>query len=442
MHPDEELLMQAKVPPHSMEAEQSVIGCLLLDNAQLDQVGGLVPDDFYAPTHRSVWSTICTLIGAGQVADVVTVVEAGGHERDYCNAMAVSVASPRHARAYAAVVRERSLRRALIRIGGELADEAMRGTEQRADATELIERAVVALMKLRTGQSVQEPRLLADLLPPFLDRLVRRADGYNDAVGTGLRDVDRLLGGGVRAGELIVIGARPSMGKSALALTLARNMAQEHAVLVCSMEDSEHMLVARQVAATGRINLADIRSPERAPASMWDAVTDGVELLRPLHLHIDDSPALTLRDVRRKIAQVRARVKRLDVVVVDYLQLMQGHGDNRHQLLAAITAGLKSTAKEHQVAVILLSQLNREADKTDGPPRLDHLRESGGIEEAADIVGLLWREHRRKPREDNKHLAQIEFAKHKNGPTDTIRLWFDGATQRFMDWAGDEEAYQ
>jgi replicative DNA helicase len=243
----------------------------------------------------------------------------------------------------------------------------------------------------------------------------------------------------MRPGELVVIGARPSMGKSALCLAMARNVARAGPVLVCSMEDSDMMLVSRQVAAAGRVNLADIRTPQHAPDSMWRGVAEGVDALQALPLYIDDKPALALRDVRRKAMQVLRRKGALQLVIVDYLQLMQGEGETRHQQLGGIAAGLKALAKELRCAVVLLSQLNREADKTDGPPRIDHLRESGGIEEAADIVGLLWREHRRKPRPDNKHLAQIEFAKHKNGPTDTIKLWFDGATQRFGDWAPEAD---
>lgn len=419
-----------------------MLACLLLDNAHMGTVGAMLGSaDFYDPRHRALWSTMARLIGAGRVADVITVVEAGEHDAAYCDALAMSIASTRHASAYAAVVREKALRRTIMAIGADLADLALHGTTEAGDAATLIERTVSKLMALQAGTADHQPQVMSDLLPTFIDRLEARASGTNDAMPTGLRDIDRLLSGGLRRGELIVIGARPSMGKSALSLTIARSMAAQASVLVCSMEDSQHMLVSRQVAAAGRVNLADIRSPERAPQSMWTGVADAVELLRPLALHIDDQPSLSLRDVRRKIAQTRMKAGALDIVVVDYLQLMQGDGDNRHQVLGAIAAGLKSTAKEYGCAVILLSQLNREADKTDSPPRLDHLRESGGIEEAADIVGLLWRESRRKPKPDNKHSAQLEFAKHKNGATDTVRLWFDGATQRFCDWTDEGHSH-
>lgn len=424
-----------RTPPHSNEAEQVVLGALLLDNSQLETVGSMLSsDDFYQPIHRAIYSTISKLVQAGKVADVVTVHQCDKHELKYLNDLATQVWSPKHAKAYAEIVREQSMRRQCMRIGAELAGDAMTGQPDVVTVSQLIEKATAKLLALQSGQAEHSPRRLSEIMPSFLERLAARAEGQNDAIATGLRGLDRLLAGGFRPGELVVIGARPSMGKSALSLTIARNMAASSVVLACSMEDSDHMLVARQVAAAGRVNLADIRSPQHAPDAMWEKVADGSEALLKLDLYIDDQPALSLGDVKRKMGQVKHRSGgRLDAVVVDYVQLMDGDGDNRHQALSAIAAGLKSAAKTYGVPIILLSQLNREADKLNGPPRLEHLRESGGIEEAADIVALLWREHRRKPTAENKHKAQLEFVKHKNGPTDTVHLFFDGATQRFED---------
>lgn len=424
-----------RTQPHSDEAEHAVIGCLLLDNAQAERcMTALSAEDFYHPQHRAMWSTITALIAASKPADVVTVAEAGGHDMAYLNGMAASVMTPKHAPAYAALVRQHAVRRECMRVAMDLADDAMRGT---GECVTLIEAAVAKLLALQGGAVSQSPRTVADLLPTFIDRLQARANGENDSLATGLRDVDRLLSGGFRPGELVVIGARPSMGKSSLVGNIARSMAVQSVVLFCSMEDSGQMLLARQVAAAGRVNLADIRRPDHAPESMWTGVAQAADELLPLNLHIDDQPALTLADVKRKMGQVKHRAGRLHVVIVDYAQLMDGEGDNRHQTLSAIAAGLKAAAKSYGVVVILLSQLNREADKLNGPPRLEHLRESGGIEEAADIVALLWREHRRNPKPDNKHSAQLEFVKHKNGATDTVRLWFDGATQRFDNFASE-----
>lgn len=443
-----------QVPPHSVEAEQSILGGLMVDNASFDMVCDTLSEaDFYDGGHRAVWRAASFLIGSGRPADVVTVFEwmQARSELDeerglaYLNALAMSVPSGANARAYAAIVRRHSLARQVMALGGELREAARRAAGAEGAVEDLVNEFAHKLLALRDGAASDEPVALRQVLPPFIDELNARAEGKVDAIGTGLTDVDRLLADGMRRGELVVIGARPSMGKSALMLNLARHVAKAGPVLVCSMEDSRQMLVARQVAAAGKVNLADIRRPPAAGSAadrMWAGVSDGVEALTPLRMFVDDTPALSLNQARRKALQVKRREGDLLLVVLDYLQLMEGRGETRANELAAIARGLKQMAKEMNCAVLVLSQLSREADKSDGPPRLDHLAESGGIEQAADIIGLLWREARRKPKPDNKHQAQIEFAKQKNGPTGTVQLWFDGATQRFEDaLAGGDDAY-
>lgn len=425
-----------RVPPHSDQAEQALLGGLLLDNAMFATVADLLQvDSFYRHEHRLVWGAIATLIMSSKPADVVTVWEALDARNAevplaYVNDLAQCVPSGRNARAYAQIVARHALSRRVI----AQCDETASAAYAAGDAVdELLAAHINRMVDLQQGARDDEPRALAELLAPWVDALGERAEGRTDAIATGLHDLDRLLAGGVRRGEVMVIGARPSMGKSALMLTVARQVSRDHVVLVCSMEDSDQMLVARQVAAAGRVNLADIRQPVNRPGEFWEGVSDGVDSLRGLRLWVDDRPALTLADVRRKATQVRARAGDLALVVLDYLQLMDGDGETRSQELADLARGLKRLAKELRCAVLLLSQLNREADKLEGPPRLDHLAESGGIEQAADIIGLLWREARRKPTPTNKHDAQVEIVKQKNGPTDTVRLWFDGATQRFAD---------
>ena len=431
---------QLQAAPHSVEAEQSVLGAVLLDNQAWELVGDvLAAGDFFVLAHKMIWHALAELITTSKAADVVTVYAAmrlDGSADDfggmgYLNDLMQSVPSWRTAASYAAIVLQRSARRKLMALGRSLADDAQRLGNTQADVNALIDRTAIDLIALQHGAANDEPRLIGDLLPPWLDALQDRADGKTDAIPMGLADIDRLLSGGMRRGEVIVIGARPSMGKSAFMLTVARNVSHTGPVLVCSMEDSDQMLVSRQVAAAGRVNLAHIRAPDKAPDSIWQSVEEGISAIRPLCLYLDDRPALTLHDVKRKALQVRRKHGDLLLVIVDYLQLMDGDGETRAYELAAVARGLKRLAKEMGCVVMLLSQLSREADKLDGPPRIDHLAESGGIEQAADIIGLLWREHRRKPRPDNKHAAQIEFAKHKNGATDTIKLFFDGATQRF-----------
>lgn len=422
-------------PPHSDEAEHSVLGALLMDNATFDRVGDLLQaGHFYQPDHRAIYSTIAKLVVAGKAADVVTVFDAGGHDLAYLQALAQSVPSSANARRYAEIVGERWRERELLRMGTDLAESALR-TDQ-GDVAQRVDKAVTGLLKLAQQGQRNEPADLSMLLPGWIDQLQDMSDGSAvPAMKTGLADLDRLTSGGIWRGELWVIGARPSMGKSAFTLTLARNMATDYSVLFLSQEDSMRTLVSRLVSAAGSVNLADLRNPSRAAEAMWSGVTEGVDALARLNLRIDDQAALTLQDVRRKAQQVK-RKHGLDLVVVDYLQLMQGDAETRNRELGDIANGLKATAKDLDIGVVLLSQLSRKADERGGAPQMSDLRESGDIEGAADLIGMLYREHMRKPTAENKHYAELHVCKQKNGPTDTVSLYFDGAFQRFSNWAG------
>ncbi len=430
-------MVEADTPPHSDVAEQSVLGALLTDNAVFADVQALLaPGDFYHPDHGSIFRGISDLLGAGRVADVVTVHEHTAHDLAYLNGLAGSVASGRAARQYAEIVREAAQRRELMRLGKRLADDAFRLSAQAAPVTALVDAMVTALLHLQHSGAASEPSDLLPLLTAFMDDLQERADGRCLPFSTGLADLDRLSAGGARRGELWVIGARPSMGKTAFVLQLCRHVGVEHQVLMLTQEDSLLSGTGRLVASAGGVNLADIRNPQAAPQSMWTGVTQGVQELTPLHISMDDQTGLDLADVRRKAQQVKRRHGRLDLLVVDYLQLMDDGGENRSQSLGYIANGLKRFAKEYQCWVVLLSQLNREADKRNGPPQMSDLRDSGDIEGAADLIGMLFREYMRKPTADNKHFAELHVCKQKNGPTDTVRLFFDGAFQRFGNWNG------
>lgn len=425
-----------RVPPHSDEAEQGVLGALLMDNRAWEQVATvLAAERFYRPDHRAIYSTIGKLIAASKPADVITVFEAGGHDLAYLNELASSVPSVSRAGGYAQIVVERWREREAAAIGSRLTDAMLGGLPVGATVGEAIDGIITKLMALSTDLADHEPVHVSELALRFVDHVSALQDGSDDAVRTGLRDLDKLTAGGPRPGELWVIGARPSMGKTALTGTFARNMARAIGALFLSQEDGFNALIARHVAALGRVNLADLRNPREAPDAMWTGLSDGVHELGGLNLFLDDQAGLTMADVRRKIQQV-ARKTKLGVVVIDYLQLMEGDGDNRNIQLGKISNGLKKAAKDFQVPVILLSQLNREADKRPGPPQMSDLRDSGDIEGAADLIGLLHREYRRNPSSANKHHAELHVVKHKNGATDTVNLWFDGAFQRFSDWDG------
>lgn len=422
-------------PPHNIEAEQSVLGALLLDNAALDRIGDvLLARHFYDAAHGAVFDTISRLIVANKPADVITVFDAGGHDLSYLNQMAQSAPGAAHARRYAEIVAERARERELLLISMRLGEAAV--SADQGSVAERVDVAVTAMMRLAAQEEQREPASMEALLTPWLDHLSAVADGATPpGIPTGLAELDRLTSGGIWRGELWVIGARPSMGKSAMCLTLARNIAAQHSVLFLSQEDSMRTLVSRLVASSGQVNLAHLRNPRQAPQSMWAGVTDGLGALRPLRLCIDDQASLRLLDVRRKIQQVK-RKRGLDVVFVDYLQLMVGTAETRNRELGDIANGLKAAAKDFDVGIVLLSQLSRKADERGGPPQMSDLRESGDIEGAADFIGMLYREFMRRPSEDNKYYAELHVCKQKNGPTDTLSLHFDGAYQRFTDWDG------
>lgn len=422
------------VPPHSAEAEQSLLGALLLDNAAFGALAGLIDArDFYDPTHGAIFTTIARLVGQHRPADVVTVYEAGGHDIVYLNELAQTVPSARRAPAYAQIVREHAIRRELMRRAGKVAEDA-RAALMPVD--ELIEGALAALLELQRGNRHDEPQALADLALRCVEDLQARADGATDCIETGLADLDALTAGGARPGELWVLGARPSMGKSAFVLSLARHVGKAKRVLLLSMEDSANTATQRMLAAAGGVNLADIRQPQRAPESMWAGVLAAMDELAGLSVWVDDQPALTVADVRRKMQQIEARHGKIDLLVVDFLQQMDGDGENRNRQLGQIAYGLQALGKQSQAWVMLLSQLSREADKRSGPPQMSDLRDSGDIEAAARWIGLLHRETMRKPTAENKHWAQLHVCKQSNGPTDTINLYFDGALQRFGNWNG------
>lgn len=425
---------RAVLPPHSIEAEQSVLGAVLLDNEAWGAVAGLlVPRDFYDPVHAAIWGTLSALLGANKLADVITVFEAGGHDMAYLNDLAGSVVSARGAASYAQIVREHSLRREAMRLAMQLRDDALGGVLPLAG---LVDRSVTSLLALLQGARREEPQAMSELVRRYVDELNDRYEGKDSAICTGLADLDALTGGGGRPGELWVLGARPSMGKSAFVLSLARHVGREHGVLILTMEDSAMSATARHVAAAGGINLADLRNPRAAPESMWGALSGAIEELAALHVCMDDQAALTVADVRRKVQQVTLRHGAPRLLVVDYLQMMDGEGENRNRELGKIAYQLQALGKETGTWIVLLSQLSREADKRNGPPQMSDLRDSGDIEAAARWIGMLHREWMRKPADDNKHWAQLHVCKQSNGPTKTLDLYFDGALQRFGNWSG------
>jgi len=444
------------VPPHSIDAEQSVLGALLLDNQAFERVGDiLAASDFYASDHRAIFETICTLIVANKPADVITVFDrgAGSHDLAYLHGLTSGALSSAHVRRYAEIVRERSIARQLIVAGWDMVSEA------RDVATSAEEKLVSAQERLEAIASAgragsQEPVLMDATMPAYIDTIEARASGNGgDVYPTGMHDLDKMMTGGLRPKRAYFIGARPSMGKTTIALTIARHIAQQPglAALVLSMEMPAEQINDGCIAALGNIPLdkvlqPNVPHPDISDDEFWTRLTEAIERVRSLNLYVDDEPALRLLDVRRKIVQAKRRARqagvRLVLAVLDYIQIMRGSGDGSADKEAATIAanaeGLAEIAKREGVAIIVLSQVKREADgKPEGADSMSDLLGSGGIEAAASFVALLHREYVRQPdTKELEHYAELRVPKNRIGKVGRVKLFFDGAHQFFGSWEG------
>ena len=440
--PRDDEVARLRVPPHSVEAEQSVLGGLLLDNLAWDRAADLLTEsDFYRYEHRLIFSAIAVLVQNSRPADVITVFEhlqSLGKAGDcgglaYLNALAQSVPSAANMRRYAELVRERAVLRKLIAASDEIATAAF--NREGRQVTQILDEAEGKILKIGEEGSRQRQGFqgMDKLVVALLDRVNELAEnGAEDVTGvrTGYYDLDRLTAG-LQKGDLIVLAARPSMGKTAFALNIAEHVCvkEELPAIVFSMEMGASQLALRLVGSLGRINQQHLRTGRLADDE-WSRLAEAVEKLGRVQMYIDETPALT-------VAELRARARRmarqfggtLGLIVVDYLQLMSGSSgsdENRATELGEISRGLKALAKELQCPVIALSQLNRSVEsRPDKRPMMSDLRESGAIEQDADIIMFIYRdEYYTKEACKEPGVAEIIIAKQRNGPVDTVRLTF------------------
>lgn len=424
-------------PPHSADAEVAVIGAMLLSGEIIDQVSAVLrAEHLYYPDLQAIYATMLRLHVAHKPVDVITVCEAGAHDMAYVHSLSMGCHSPANAMRHAEIVVEAWQARQLMRVGCDIADDAVHRIDPEVTTADRIDKAVTSLMAIGAEGAAELPRSAVQMVSTFLDRMQDRMDGKDDVTSTGLADLDEQTAGGIRPGELWVFGARPSMGKTALTLTVSGNIAEraDEGALFLSQEDSEMTASSRFIARKGRISLSHIRTGKLSDEE-WGRLSEAADAMSGMNLYFDDKSSLTLLDVRRRIQQVR-RLMSLKVVVIDYLQLMQGDGATRNIELGKIANGLKAAAKDLGVGIILLSQMGREVERRTGPPQMSDLRDSGDIEGAADLIGLLHRPFMRNPTPENKHFAELHIVKQKNGPTGMVHLHFDGAYQRFSNWTG------
>lgn len=449
--PDREMA-QLRVPPHSIEAESSVLGGLLLDNGAWDRVADLVSDsDYYRREHQLIHAAIAALVNANKPADVITVFEqlssqgkadeVGG--LSYLNSLAQYVPSAANIRRYAEIVRERAILRKLIAVSDDIATQAF--NPKGKPVAHILDEAEQKIFNIgEEGSRMKQGFQSMDtLVVNLLDRVQEMADNPNDITGvpTGFIDLDRMTAG-LQPGDLVVLAARPSMGKTAFAINIAEHVALNEGlpVAVFSMEMGAAQLAVRIVGSIGRINQSHLRTGKLTDDE-WPRLTEAIEKLRNVSLHIDETPGLTPSELRANARRLARQCGKLGLIVVDYLQLMSGSnsdGENRATELGEISRGLKMLAKELQCPVIALSQLNRSVEqRTDKRPMMSDLRESGAIEQDADIIMFIYRdEYYTKDACKEPGVAEIIIGKQRNGPTGTVKLAFLNMLTRFESLAG------
>ena len=431
--------------PQAVEAEQSVLGALLLDNDAIDRIGDLRAEHFFRGDHRTIFVEIVSLISAGTGADVMTVFErlqARGRSQDvgglpYLNDLAHNTPSASNITRYADIVRDRAQKRGLLALSHEIQDSV--GTTPDSAAV-LIDRASSKLEKLGESVVKSEPVRAAQALVSYISLMERQAEGLVKPIATGLTDLDRKLGGGFKAGNLVIVAARPAMGKTAFSLTIAANVAEHHPVLFLSMEMTNDELSQRLVSAQGRISMATVSNPVAMSNDDWSRVTVASQRIAELDLHIDDQPNLTLLEVRNKARAVK-RKHGLSMLVVDYLGLMATGDEERRDLqIGAITKGLKNLAKELNVPVVLLSQLSRNVEQRPNKrPMPSDLKDSGDIEADADTILFLYRDEVYNPDSMDRGVCEVICAKQRQGETGIVGLAFIGEQTRFADLAQGQQ---
>ena len=439
-----------KVPPHSVEAEQAVLGGLMLSQDAWDKVADkLVEEDFYRRDHQLVFRAIGELAEKSMPRDAVTlgewfeqqgVSEQVGGTR-YVLELANSTPSAANIVAYAEIVREKSVLRQLIDAGTEIAGEAFR--PEGRPANEIVELAEQKVFRIAEAGSRGRQGFVSmrSAVKEAFQLLQQRYESRSHITGmpTGFIDFDHKTAG-LQAGDLVIVAARPSMGKTALAINMAEYAALKtgKAAAIFSMEMSASQLAFRLISSLGRINAQNLRTGDLADEE-WPRVTSAITLLSDAKIFIDDTPALSPLELRARARRLK-REHDLGVIVVDYLQLMQvpGSKENRATEISEISRSLKALAKELSVPVIALSQLNRSLEqRTDKRPVMADLRESGAIEQDADVIVFIYRDEYYNPESADKGVAEIIIGKQRNGPTGTVRLAFLGQYTRFENLAGD-----
>lgn len=451
--PSDPQLDSLKVPPHSIEAEQSVLGGLLLDNAAWDRIADFINEhDFYRYDHRLIFHNIGKLISQAKPADVITVYEqlqAAGKAEEvgglaYLNALAQNTPSAANIRRYAEIVRDRGVLRQLVTIADEISAGAF--NPQGRDVRQLLDEAeskvfAIAEEGARGQKGFLEIQPLLTQVVERIDELYHR-DNQNDITGvpTGFVDLDRMTSG-MQPGDLIIVAGRPSMGKTAFSLNIGEHVAVEQGlpVAVFSMEMAGTQLAMRMLGSVGRLDQHRLRTG-RLLDEDWPRLTHAIQKMNDAQLFIDETPALNPMELRARSRRLARQCGQLGLIIIDYLQLMSGSGgggENRATEISEISRSLKGLAKELNCPVIALSQLNRSLEQRPNKrPVMSDLRESGAIEQDADVILFIYRDQVYNPDSPDKGTAEIIIGKQRNGPIGTVRLTFLGEYTKFDNFTG------
>ncbi len=446
-----------RIPPHSIEAEQSVLGGLLLDNAAWDRIADFIrAEDFYRFDHRIIFEAMVKLINSSKPADVITVYEAltniGKAEEvgglSYLNALAQNTPSAANIRRYAEIVRDRGVLRKLITVADEISGTAF--NPQGKEVKQMLDEAESKIFAIAEEGARGAQGWVA--IQPLLTQVVERIDElYNrdssseiTGVPTGFLDLDKMTSG-LQPGDLIIVAGRPSMGKTAFSINIGENVAIDSGlpVAVFSMEMGGAQLAMRMLGSVGRLDQHRLRTGKLIDED-WPRLTNAIQKMNEAQFYIDETPALNSIELRARSRRLSRQCGKLGLIIVDYLQLMSANtpGDNRASEISEISRGLKGLAKELNCPVIALSQLNRSLEQRPNKrPVMSDLRESGAIEQDADVILFIYRDQVYNPDSPDKGTAEIIIGKQRNGPIGAIRLTFLGEYTKFGNYTGNLSVY-
>ncbi len=444
--PDSTML---KMMPQSIEAEGAVLGAILVNPASLGRIVEYIkPESFYKPANKIIYEAVLELFKKSDPIDIVTVSEhlrnqeklekAGG--RSYINDLALNVVTTVNIEFYAKIIREKEIKRALINAGSEIVSMSYE-----SDDTDMaLDNAQKLIFNIASQKSTADLISIQDLVVASYEEIENRFNNRDELTGltTGFYDLDNITSG-LQKSDLIILAARPSMGKTAFALNVAQNAALkgEKAVAVFSLEMSKHQLVKRLLCAEAEVEADRVKTGNLQPKD-WEKIVEAMTRLSDARIYIDDTSGLTAIDIKAKCRRLMMEEKELGLVVIDYLQLMEGGNPNdRNQQISSISRSLKGLARELDVPIIALSQLSRQVEqRPDKHPMLSDLRDSGAIEQDADIVMFIYRdEYYNKEDVRNKGKAEVIIAKHRNGSTGKIDLLFQANITKFKNPAKTSE---